>query len=121
MPLLFYCRRKAGQREGAEGERRAQLSDERVRSTLIWDVTNIAAPTLESEFFSTETVSDHNQYVLENHVFQANYMAGLQVLRNDQHGLEGPVTLRKTGYFDVDTENGAGPPGAFACPSRFPS
>ena len=25
---------------------------------------------LESSFYSTETVSDHNQYVLENHVFQ---------------------------------------------------
>jgi hypothetical protein len=40
---------------------------------------SLPSPTLVHEFFSEETVIDHNQYVLRDHVFQSNYCAGLQV------------------------------------------
>eukprot|EP01047_Picozoa_sp_COSAG01_P075963 COSAG01_NODE_13187_length_1623_cov_1.489501_1_plen_39_part_10 len=39
-------------------------------------MTDLRNPTLVHEFFSVETVIDHNQYVVQDHVFQSNYCAG---------------------------------------------
>ncbi|MFU8832009.1 MAG: choice-of-anchor B family protein [Wenzhouxiangella sp.] len=48
--------------------------------TIIWDVGNLEAPVVIGHFFSTEEAIDHNLYVRGNHVYQANYTAGLRIL-----------------------------------------
>eukprot|EP01052_Picozoa_sp_SAG31_P020285 SAG31_NODE_1517_length_8031_cov_18.008699_8_plen_126_part_00 len=39
------------------------------------------AQVLANSFFSDETSIDHNEYVVDNIVYQANYCAGLRILR----------------------------------------
>jgi hypothetical protein len=63
--------------------------------TLTWDVTDLRNPKLVHEFFSEETVIDHNQYVLRDFVFQSNYCAGLQVMK-----IEPDFSLTRVGYYD---------------------
>ncbi len=48
--------------------------------TLIWDLIDIDAPVLIGEYESALLVSDHNQYVRGNFVYQSNYKAGLSIL-----------------------------------------
>lgn len=52
---------------------------ERTR-TLIFDVSDLEDPVLAKEFFGSLPASAHNLYIVGNHVFQANYRYGLQVL-----------------------------------------
>lgn len=58
-------------------------------------MTDLRNPTLVHEFFSVETVIDHNQYVVRDHVFQSNYCAGLQVMK-----IESDYSLSRVGYYD---------------------
>ena len=62
---------------------------------MTWDVSDLRNPKLVHEFFSVETVIDHNQYVLGDYVFQSNYCAGLQILT-----IEADYSLSRVGYFD---------------------
>lgn len=56
------------------------------------DVTAYAHDTL---------ATDHNLYVVDDLIFQANYTAGLRVLRYTEDGLRNGE-LEEVGYFDVD-------------------
>ena len=58
-------------------------------------MTDLRNPVLVHEFFSEETVIDHNQYVLRDHVFQSNYCSGLQVMK-----IEPDYSLTRVGYYD---------------------
>ena len=51
--------------------------------TYIWDMRDLDAPTLIGEYFASTTNTDHNQYIVGNHVYQANYGAGLRILNLD--------------------------------------
>ncbi|MEC8635072.1 MAG: choice-of-anchor B family protein [Bacteroidota bacterium] len=67
--------------------------------TLIFDVQDLSDPVLIGEHFSDLTAIDHNQYVIGNLLFQANYSAGLRMLSlTDVAAGE----LTEIGYFDVD-------------------
>jgi choice-of-anchor B domain-containing protein len=67
--------------------------------TLIFDVQDLSDPVLIGEHFSDLTAIDHNQYVVGNLLFQANYSAGLRMLSlTDVAAGE----LTEIGYFDVD-------------------
>ncbi|NND45968.1 MAG: choice-of-anchor B family protein [Xanthomonadales bacterium] len=49
--------------------------------TLMWDVSDLDNPVHFADYINPSTTSiDHNQYVVGNHVFQANYRAGLRIL-----------------------------------------
>ena len=70
--------------------------------TWVWDVADLDAPELVGVHDAATTSIDHNQYVVGNHVFQANYTGGLRVLRmGDLARLE----LAEVAFFDTVPEN----------------
>lgn len=72
--------------------------------TLIFDVQDLTNPVLIGEHFSDLAAIDHNQYVVGNLLFQANYRAGLRMLSlTDVAAGE----LTEIGYFDVDPTSDA--------------
>ena len=70
--------------------------------TYVWNVTDLNAPFVVGTWDNTTLAIDHNQYILQfpygEFTFQANYRAGLHVLRIDN-----PATaaLHEVAYFDV--------------------
>jgi choice-of-anchor B domain-containing protein len=72
--------------------------------TLIFDVADLSNPVLIGEHFSDLQAIDHNQYVVGNLLFQANYRAGLRMLElTDVAAGE----LTEIAYFDVDPNSNA--------------
>lgn len=72
--------------------------------TLVFDVQDLSDPVLLGEHFSELSAIDHNQYVVGNLLFQANYTAGLRMLSlTDISAGE----LTEIGYFDVDPTTNA--------------
>ncbi|MEE2674772.1 MAG: choice-of-anchor B family protein, partial [Myxococcota bacterium] len=49
--------------------------------TYVWDVSSLAAPTIVGNHTSHLPVIDHNLYVVGDFVYQANYEAGLRILK----------------------------------------
>ena len=71
------------------------------RKTYVWYLANLESPTLLGAYEATGTRApaiDHNQYVVGDVAFQANYRAGLSVLRIDDPATAG---LTEIGYFDT--------------------
>ncbi len=71
---------------------------------IIWDVGTLEAPVVIGHFFSTEEAIDHNLYVRGNHVYQANYTAGLRIL--DLTNIA-TAELVEVAYFDVFPDHDA--------------
>lgn len=71
--------------------------------TLIWDMEDLDDPQLLSEYFAETTDTDHNQYVVGDYVFQANYGAGLRILE-----ITDRATPREVGYLDTAPGVGRG-------------
>jgi choice-of-anchor B domain-containing protein len=65
-------------------------------------MSDLTAPRVSGNYFSTSPAIDHNMYVLRTHVYQSNYSAGLRVLGLLDIG-EGRLT--EVGYFDVYPPN----------------
>jgi choice-of-anchor B domain-containing protein len=68
--------------------------------TLIWDVSDLDNPVWVNTFFSTLTAVDHNLYVNGTYVFEANYCAGLRILKFTDPIIGAP-RLTEVAYFDV--------------------
>lgn len=68
--------------------------------TLIFDVVDLDDPQLLTEYFGVATSIDHNQYVVDERSFQANYTSGLRIL--DISEITAPVEV---GYFDTFPAN----------------
>jgi hypothetical protein len=66
--------------------------------TLIWDVRDLDSPVFMSAYSGSTTAIDHNQYIVGNHAYQANYRAGLRTL--DISGIA-QGSLAEVGFFDV--------------------
>jgi choice-of-anchor B domain-containing protein len=66
--------------------------------TYIWDVADLTSPTLMGFYQSPAAAIDHNQYVVGNYSYQANYRAGLRIL-NTANIANSLVT--QAGYFDI--------------------
>jgi choice-of-anchor B domain-containing protein len=66
--------------------------------TLIWDVQDLDAPFLVGVHEGTENTIDHNLYVKDDLIFQANYTAGMRVLKmvDPANGI-----LEEVGFFDT--------------------
>ena len=64
--------------------------------TIVFDLKNLADPTVVKEFFGTTAATDHNLYVRGAYVYQSNYKAGLRVL--DVHD---PVNPKEVAYLDT--------------------
>ena len=66
--------------------------------TRIFDVSDLDSPFVTSSHDSTVGAIDHNQYVKGNVAYQANYRAGLRVLKISG---QSPPQLLKVGFFDI--------------------
>ena len=64
--------------------------------TVIWDVQDLDDPQVATEYFASTPSIDHNQYVVGDYLYQANYTSGLRVL--DVLDAENPVEV---GFFDT--------------------
>lgn len=68
-------------------------------TTHVIDVRNLRKPRFVGKHISNKRAIDHNQYVVGQYSFQANYDAGLQILRIDDPENLGLV---EEAYFDVE-------------------
>lgn len=66
--------------------------------TYIWDLTDLRNPIQSYEFTADTVEIDHNLYILGDHVYQANYQAGVRILR---HGELAQGEMVEVGYFDT--------------------
>jgi len=86
--------------------------------TLVIDVSDLSNPTLVNEFTTGMTSIDHNLYVFDGFLFEANYTSGAHIfdLRSD------PVDPTYVGWFDSYPENNAVEfEGAWSIYPYFPS
>ncbi|MEL7060358.1 MAG: choice-of-anchor B family protein [Acidobacteriota bacterium] len=77
--------------------------------TYIWDVSDLDAPSLTEFYEAPRPAPDHNQYISGSLVFQANYSAGLRVLRFVDSG-----SLEEVAFFDTVPETDADFSGAWS-------
>lgn len=69
--------------------------------TLMFDVRDLDNPAYSGAHLHGTSVIDHNLYVNGNYLYQANYLAGLRILRIDQ----GKTTsLTEVAYFDTSPD-----------------
>lgn len=66
--------------------------------TYIWDISDLDQPQQTYAYTSTARATDHNLYVLEDHIYQANYMSGVRILRSGNLALG---ELAEVAYFDT--------------------
>jgi choice-of-anchor B domain-containing protein len=66
--------------------------------TYIWNISNLDAPQMIGNFTSSLAAIDHNQYVHEGYLYQANYRAGLQILDLSRVS---QANLQRAAYFDI--------------------
>ena len=88
-------------------------------STRIWDIADLDRPLHIGSHVADTPAIDHNLYVRDELVYQANYRAGLRILRLD------PIAegrLDPAGFFDVSPEDDAPEfNGAWSAYPFFPS
>jgi len=65
--------------------------------TYVWDIRILDQPQLRSIFESSERSIDHNQYIIGDYSYQANYESGMRLLHID----ESTYQLMNVGYFDA--------------------
>ncbi|MCH7701101.1 MAG: choice-of-anchor B family protein [Planctomycetes bacterium] len=69
--------------------------DELARTTII-DVSDLTNPTFISDFPNSEPSTDHNLYVHNGFIFEANYSSGLRV-----YDASDPLNPFEVGFFDT--------------------
>ncbi len=87
--------------------------------TFIWDLMDLDSPVQNYEYTGATSATDHNMYVKGDHIFQANYQAGIRVLRtgNLENG-----EVQQVAYFDtVPASNSAEFNGAWSVYPYFNS
>ncbi|MEX0906610.1 MAG: choice-of-anchor B family protein [Balneolaceae bacterium] len=66
--------------------------------TYVWDVQDLDDPQMIGFYQHNTTSIDHNLYIYNDIMYQANYMAGLRVLDVSNRD---PQSIREIGYFDT--------------------
>lgn len=66
--------------------------------TYVWDVKDLDNPEFIGYYTHTTTTIDHNLYVKNDHVYQANYTSGLQVF---ELGDLSEAELNRVAFFDT--------------------
>ncbi len=64
--------------------------------TYVWDMANLDDPVLVHTYTGPTTAIDHNQFIVGNRSYQANYRAGLRIL-----DISNPVAPFESAYFDI--------------------
>ncbi|MCL4219941.1 MAG: choice-of-anchor B family protein [Phycisphaerales bacterium] len=86
-------------------------------TTRIIDVSNLSAPVQVGTFTSNSTSIDHNLYVRDQYIFEANYTSGLRVFDATD-----PVNPVQIAFFDTyPAGDSANFNGAWSCYPYFPS
>jgi len=86
--------------------------------TMVFDVSDPANPSLVNEFTNGVAAIDHNMYVRDGLLFQANYTSGLRVYDVSSNA----TSPQEVAYFDTHPEtNGASFNGAWSCYPLLPS
>ncbi len=89
-----------------------------VTTTRVFNVANLAAPSLMGWFSSGLPASDHNLYIRDGFVYEANYRTGLRIFDTRQS----PTSPIHAGFFDTYPGNDAnGFNGAWSVYPFFPS
>jgi hypothetical protein len=70
--------------------------------TLVFDVTDLDAPTLVTSYMGATRAIDHNQYIRGPYAYQANYTSGLRVL-----DVAAPEAPEEVAYFDTYPDSNA--------------
>lgn len=60
----------------------------RFTKTYVWDVEDLENPILQNIYVHNFESVDHNQYIIGEYTFQANYHAGFRILRIDQENYD---------------------------------
>ncbi len=85
--------------------------------TLVFDISDLANPTYVNFVSSGLPSTDHNLYVRDGFIFEANYTSGLRIFDT-----ENPVFPIEVGYFDTfPAHDDAGFSGAWTAYPFFPS
>jgi choice-of-anchor B domain-containing protein len=99
-----------------------ELDEQRFRHntrTRVFKLENLDQPAYAGSHDGTTPAIDHNQYVLGNHVYQANYRAGLRILELTDPSA---AAFSEVAYFDVyPSSNSASYNGAWSVYPYFPS
>jgi len=66
--------------------------------TLIWDIQDLDNPVHTGDYIGPSTSIDHNQYIVGNYSYQANYRSGLRIL--DINDISNG-NLSEAGFFDI--------------------
>ena len=100
-PNLSYCH------QGWLSEDRSYLyvNDETdgVNETLVFDVTDLSNPVLVNTYSAGVGATDHNLYVKDGIIYEAEYHAGLRIFDASD-----PVNPVQIGWFDTYPENDGG-------------
>lgn len=87
--------------------------------TFIVKLQDLQNPTFEVPYSATINAIDHNMYVHNGYIYQANYRGGMRVLRFDRSPT---ATLREIAYFDIfPDDNNSMFNGAWSVYPFFPS
>ncbi|TFL03406.1 hypothetical protein BDV98DRAFT_591280 [Pterulicium gracile] len=74
--------------------------------TYVWDIRNLSSPIQTGYYKSSTKGIDHNQYVIDDYIYQSNYGAGLHVL--DARSIPTDPTgagICQAAFFDIYPEN----------------
>ncbi len=86
--------------------------------TLVFDVSDLANPALVNTFTGGNPSVDHNLYVRDGFIFEANYTSGLQIFNGNADPVDPPLV----GFFDTfPSGNRAEYNGAWSNFPYFPS
>ncbi len=90
--------------------------------TRVWDVRDLDAPQLLGYFDSPTAAIDHNQYILGDYAFQANYRSGLRILHLGDLDAPASPEIQQVAFFDVyPASDSASFNGAWSVYPYFPS
>jgi choice-of-anchor B domain-containing protein len=88
-----------------------------IARTTIIDVSDLTTPTFISDFSNGLPSTDHNLYVRDGFIFEANYTSGLRIFNASD-----PLNPVEAGFFDTyPSDNGPGFSGAWTAYPFFPS
>lgn len=101
------------------GDEMDELEEGHGTRTYIWDLQDLTQPKQIHQFTAETEAIDHNLYVLDDHIYQANYQAGVRILRTGNLDLG---ELAEVAYFDtVPTTDSAAFAGAWSVYPYLPS
>lgn len=88
-----------------------------VNETIIFDVSDLLNPAMVNTYSSGVSATDHNLYVHNGYIFEAEYHAGLRIFC-----AEDPVNPVQVGWFDTyPADDNSGLNGAWSVYPFFPS